>query len=126
MSTIIVCGRLGKDAELRTTTSGTKVAAFSVADKIGYGDKKRTQWIKCSLFGERAEKVAPYLTKGSLVEVIGTPQTEAWIKDNKANSTIAVSVSDVRLHGGGQAEGPKTYDASATSRDDPYDSEIPF
>lgn len=126
MSTIIVCGRLGKDAELRTTTSGTKIASFSVADDIGYGEKKRTQWIKCSLFGERAEKVVSYLTKGLMVEVIGVPQAEAWIKDDKAHGTIAITVSDVRFHGGGQKDRPVADSARATSRDDPYDSEIPF
>lgn len=125
MSTIIVCGRLGKDAELKTTSKGTKIAAFSVADDIGYGDKKRTQWLKCSMFGERAEKVVSYLTKGLMVEVVGTPQVETWTKDGEARGSISITVSDVKFHGGGQKDRPVADNARATSRDDMND-DVPW
>ena len=37
-------GRVGADAELRTTQSGEKVLSFRVANDIGFGDRKTTQW----------------------------------------------------------------------------------
>ena len=36
-------GRVGADAELRTTQSGEKVLSFRVANDIGFGDRKTTQ-----------------------------------------------------------------------------------
>jgi single-strand DNA-binding protein len=39
----IAAGRIARDAELRTTQSGTSVCSFTVAVDAGYGDKKRTE-----------------------------------------------------------------------------------
>ena len=122
-----VTGRLGRDAELKTTTGGTKVLSFSIADDIGWGDKKRTQWIACALFGERAEKLAQYLTKGTLIEAHGVPSARAWKKkDGEPQASLELTVNEVKLHGGGNREDkPVADNARATSRDD-MDSEIPF
>ena len=102
MSTLIVTGRVGSDAETRELQSGKPVVSFSVADQQGWGDKKHTLWIKCAMFGDRAMKVAPYLTKGALVEVIGTPTVEAWVKkgDSTAQAALKLTVIEVKLHGG--------------------------
>lgn len=106
MATIVVVGRLGSDGELRETQGGTKVISFSVADDVGYGDKKKTIWMKCALFGKRAESLAQYLTKGTLVEVTGIPQVSAWIdkKNAEARAQIEVSVNELKLHGGGKRD----------------------
>ena len=55
MNKYIFNGNLGRDAEVRTTQSGKVVCRFSVAVQEGYGDNQRTKWVKCSLFGKRAE-----------------------------------------------------------------------
>jgi single-strand DNA-binding protein len=126
MSTLIVVGRLGGDAELKTTQGGTEVCSFSVAEDIGYGESKKTQWIKCSLFGKRAASLAPYLTKGSMVEVIGRPQVNVWKdKQGEARGNIEVAVSDINLHGGGSKDRPVADSARATQRSE-MDQEIPF
>lgn len=101
MATICATGRLGRDAELRTTQGGTKVLSFSIADEVGWGADKKTQWFQCSLFGKRAEALAQYLVKGSLVELSGTPELQTWEKAGKTNAAIKIAVSEVRLHGGG-------------------------
>ncbi len=65
---LIGVGRLGKDAELRYTGSGKPVVNMSVAWNYGKPDqdgRKPSQWIDIALFGERGEKVAPYLKKGT-------------------------------------------------------------
>jgi single-stranded DNA-binding protein len=69
------------------------------------------------MFGERAEKLLPYLTKGSLVEVVGTPSVEAWIKkgDNTAQAALKMTVSEVKLHGGNQ-DGGKREDKPVADR----------
>ena len=126
MATICITGRLGKDAELRALQSGTQVASFSIADDVGYGEKKTTQWIQCALFGKRAEAVAPYLTKGTVVEVVGTPTVEGWEKNGKVSATIKVTVSDVRLHGGGQKRDEPVADKGRATRGRDDGDSIPF
>lgn len=64
--------RIGKDAELRYTASNEPVANLSLAFNYGRkGDdgKRPTQWIEASIWGKRAESLAPYLLKGKQVDV---------------------------------------------------------
>ncbi|VFR32431.1 Single-stranded DNA-binding protein [plant metagenome] len=66
--------RIGRDAELRYTTDGTQVASLSLAFSYGKKDpntkQKPTQWVDGALWGQRAESLAPYLLKGTLVYVV--------------------------------------------------------
>ena len=64
--------RLGRDAEIRTTSQGESVATLALA--FSYGRKgsdgnRPTQWVDAALWGKRAEALAPYLLKGGLVSV---------------------------------------------------------
>jgi single-strand DNA-binding protein len=131
MATFSMTGRIGKDAELRETTGGTQVCTFSAAYDTGYGDKKVTNWVKAVIFGKRASALAPHLTKGKLVEFVGTPVIATW-KDKKTNeprAQIEVSVLEVTLHGGGKSEDdrPVADKGRATRGNDFDDSDsIPF
>ena len=61
--------RLGRDAELRYTQNNDPVASLSLAynhSKPGQDGKRPTTWIDATLWGKRAESLAPYLTKGVL------------------------------------------------------------
>lgn len=60
--------RLGADVELRYTNDGTPVAELRAAwnhGRKGDDGKRPTQWASLSLWGDRAEKLAPYLLKGA-------------------------------------------------------------
>jgi len=65
--------RLGRDAEVRHTSDGMAVANLALAYNYGKKDadgKRPTQWIDASLWGERATKLAQYLTKGTQISVV--------------------------------------------------------
>lgn len=67
---LIGVGRLGQDAQLRYTGDNTPVANLNVAwnyGRAGSDGKRPTQWLEAALFGDRAEKLAPYLKKGTSV-----------------------------------------------------------
>lgn len=71
---VILSGNLGANSELRYTKSGTPILTFSLAvnDRVPNGDGTwgdYTNWPDCSMFGKRAEALAPYLTKGVKVTV---------------------------------------------------------
>lgn len=128
MSFLFLTGRIGQDAELRSTQGGTKVVSFSVADDVGFGDKKTTQWIKCALFGERAEKLAKYLTKGTSVEVMGNPSINSYEGKNGHKAELQCRVIEVKLMGGGKRDDAPVADkgrATAPQNDDVND-DIPF
>lgn len=105
MNKILFTGNLGHDCEVKTLPSGQIITNFDVAVTIGYGDNKRTEWRGCSIWGERGEKLAPYLTKGTKVGISGTPTCEFWIgkQSGEPNGKITVRVDDVTLLGGQDA-----------------------
>lgn len=68
MASLIGLFTLGRDAELRTTAQGEQVASLALAcqyGRKGADGKRPTQWVDGALWGERAAKLAEYLTKGS-------------------------------------------------------------
>ena len=64
MNVITFDGRLTKDAELKQLQTNT-VCNFDVACNIGYGDRKKTIYLRCDLWNKRAESLHSYLKKGN-------------------------------------------------------------
>ncbi len=131
-------GRLGRGADLRQGDSPSKsVANFSVAVNVGFGEKKRTLWIGCALWGERAEKLAQYLTKGTAVTVSGDVDLRTYDKkDGTTGAEITCNVQRLTLQGGGEradndppqtlAERSQGKAPSSAAVDDFGDDQIPF
>lgn len=94
-------GRLGADAELRTTQSGEKVLGFRVANDVGFGDRKTTQWVECSLWGRRGESISQFMTKGKQVCVSGELTLREFQKrDGSPGFGLSVRVNEVDFMGG--------------------------
>lgn len=94
-------GRLGADGELRTTQSGEKVLGFRVANDVGFGERRTTQWVECSVWGRRAESLAPHMTKGKQVVVSGELTLREYEKrDGTRGAGLAVRVNDLDFVGG--------------------------
>ena len=110
MSIVHISGRIGRDAEIRTV-GDSEVANFSVAENIGFGDKKSTQWWSCALWGSRGAKLAQYLTKGSAVTVCGEVSVREYDgKDGTRKWELTCRVMDVALQGsrGDTADAPSS------------------
>lgn len=99
MKSITIAGNIGKDAEVRTMQDGTKVAGWTVAVDDGWGEKKRTIWFDCSMFGVRGEKLAQHINKGGKICVSGEFST----REHNGVTYPTIRVSDVTLQGGGQS-----------------------
>ena len=97
-------GRLGRDCETRFTQSGMAICSFSVAVDYGYGDNKGTNWIRCSLFGKRAEGNLPqYLLKGTQVGISGELRVREYEDNEGARRTsVEVNVNTLDLLGSKQ------------------------
>lgn len=103
MNVITLAGQLGKDAETRYSQDGKAITSFSVADSQ-FGDKPAIWW-SCAIFGERGDKLAPYLKKGQAVTVVGQiTEREYTNKDGQKVKTFDVRVNDVALQGGKKAD----------------------
>lgn len=126
MKNITILGNITRDATVRTTQGGDKVAGFSVAVSDGFGQAKRSMFFDCSLWGARGEKLAPMLTKGSKVCVTGDLST----REHEGRTYLTIRAADVTLAGGGQREerapiNDRAMQAPASVADDLGD-DLPF
>lgn len=96
-----ITGNLGKDAEVKSLPSGTTVCEFSLAVKSGYGDKEKTNWANCVIFGKKAEGRLPeFLKKGAQVAISGELELQEWENDKGKGSKLSLVVSELDLIGG--------------------------
>ena len=82
---VILVGNLGADPEIRSLTSGDRVANLRIATSESWRDrssgerKEKTEWHRVVVFNENIVKVCEqYLRKGAKVYVEGAIQTRKW------------------------------------------------
>lgn len=99
-------GRLGRDSEVKYIPSGTAVLEFSLAVDTGFGDKKTSFWLKCSMFGDRGQKLSQYLLKGQQVIVSGefSPR-EYQAGDGTTKVSLELRINAVEMICGKQQDG---------------------
>lgn len=109
MIQIFGLARVGRDVEVRYTQGGDAVASVSLAFDYGRkGDdgKKPTAWLDASLWGKRAEALAPYLVKGTKVTVVcEDAHIETFKKsDGTEGVKLVARITAIDLAGGGQQQ----------------------
>jgi single-strand DNA-binding protein len=97
INVMVFAGNVGGDMELRHTPNGKIIGAFNVAVNQGWGDNKKTSWVTCKMFNDRAEKIAPYIKKGMLVTVSGELLIDEWKKEEVKYTKVCCIVNDVQL-----------------------------
>lgn len=138
MNLLAMTGNLGRDAEVRQAGSST-VCSFAVALSSGWGDKKTTTWVNCSLFGKQAEGTLPtYLKKGQQVALSGELSTREYqAKDGTMKTSIDMRVGTIDLIGKrddgaaqGQHQQATAQHRSPTTHSNPavdnFDVDLPF
>lgn len=118
-----ITGNLTRDAELGSTASGMYVLRMCVAvndrAKNAQGEyEDRTNYIDCVMFGNRAQGVAPYLTKGTKVAIEGKLRWSQWEKDGQKRSKVEVAISSIEFMS--RAEKPRREQSAL------YDDDMPF
>lgn len=134
LNKVMIIGRLGKDPEVRYTTSGQNVASINVATDFKWTNKagekqEKTEWHRVKAWGKLGDLVAQYLAKGSQVCVEGRLETSEYTDKTgvKKWSTEIVADEIVFLgsKGDGAARGAGGLGASAGPREARQD-DIPF
>lgn len=98
---VILVGRLGRDPELRYSSSGMPIANLRIATDESYVDRdgnkvERTEWHTVVVFQRAAENCANFLSKGSLVYVEGSLQTRKW-QDQQGQDRYTTEVKAQRV-----------------------------
>lgn len=132
----ILIGRLGKDPELRYTTSGKPVASFSLATTNRWSGQdgqrqESTTWHNIVAWGKQAEFCKEYLTKGREIYVEGRIENRSYDdKDGNKKYISEIVVETIqfignRPAGAGAPGGDGTEAVPAPSRSS-SDDDLPF
>ena len=97
MNKLIIKGNLTKDIDVKTTSNGTLVGEFTVANNERVGENEVTTFIKCVMFGERVEKVCPYLLKGTKVLVDGRLEVKTVVNEQLYNTYVSLYVNELDI-----------------------------
>jgi single-strand DNA-binding protein len=96
---------LGRDSELKYSSSGSPILNFAAAYDVGFGENKKTQWIDCVIFGKKAEALVDHLTKGKQVQISARDvRIETWQKNDGTGEgfKLCCTVDDVKFCRNGQ------------------------
>lgn len=105
LNLVQIIGNLGNDPDLRRTQSGIAVLSMSVAVTESWADgqgnkQERTEWIRCSLWGNRGEALQQYLRKGSKVYIQGSFRTSKYQdREGVDRTSVEVTVREIILLG---------------------------
>jgi single-strand DNA-binding protein len=132
MNVLAATIRLGSDADLRFTPENTAVAQFNGALQSGYGKNAKTTWLRCTVWGKKAEAVAPMLLKGTQIAITGEiTLNEYQDKQGQTKSSLECRIQDVTLLGKRDNElkpagEPKKADGFQPDPFDEIENDIPF
>lgn len=100
--TVMITGRLGRDAEVKSYGDGKMLVSFSVGSGRGFGEKANTMWFKCTSFKKSEQTLCQngHLNKGALVSVMGELGQDTWVNNEGVTKvTDTINVSDLVLLG---------------------------
>lgn len=94
--------RIGNEPVLRFTAKNEPLIDLNLAYNYGKKDetgKQPTQWINATLWGTRAEKLAPYLVKGKQIYVaLNELHNENYTrKDGSPGTTLKARVTELQF-----------------------------
>ena len=147
MNRVVLVGRLTKDPELRTTSSGISQTRFTLAvNRRGTGQdgQREADFISCVAWRGTAEAIAKYLKKGRELAVEGRIQTGSYdAQDGTKRYSTDVVVDNFTFIGSGSGantndidNGPSNDIATTDISEDPFkdfgdevalsDDDLPF
>ena len=105
MNKIIIIGNLGRDPEMRYSTSGNPMTSFSVAENRRYTtaageQREQTEWFNCTAFGRLADTCNQYLTRGQQVYIEGRLSSRQYERrDGAPGFSLDVMVLEMQMLG---------------------------
>ncbi|NLC71713.1 MAG: single-stranded DNA-binding protein [Desulfuromonadaceae bacterium] len=117
---VILIGNLGKDPDLRYTTSGTAVANFTVATSERFKDRngdqqERTEWHNIVAWRGLAEVCGKYLKKGKQVYIEGKIQSRSYDdRDGNKRYITEIVADQMQMLGRAGDDGDSPYQRSGT------------
>ncbi len=113
LNKVMLLGRLGRDPEVRYTSSGKAVATFTLATSYRWrnqdgNDQESTEWHRVVAWGRLGEICGEYLSKGKQVYLEGRIQSREWEdQDGNKRTTVEIVATDMIMLGTGSGQGQR-------------------
>ncbi len=111
-------GNITKDLILRSTTSGKYVCEFSIAINEGYGDNQRTTYVNIVVWGNQAENIVKYCSKGSKVGVSGNLRIDKYQVNNENKYKTYILANHVEFLDSKKNSSVQTFEVSDSIPDE--------
>jgi len=95
---IILVGNVGRDPDIKTTQSGTKVVNLSLATNRRTKDEdgtERTDWHRLTLWDRLAEVSAEWVQKGDRIYIEGRLEYDSYERDGVRIPTAEIHVREM-------------------------------
>ena len=92
LNSVVLVGRMTKDAELRYTPQNQAVATFSLAVNRNFksqNGEREADFINCVIWRQQAENLASWAKKGALIGIVGRIQTRNY--ENQQGQRVYVT-----------------------------------
>lgn len=126
--TTIITGRVGRDPEMKYTQQGKAVTNFSVA--VSQGKDRPAKWFSISCWERLAEVAHKYVTKGMVVECVGSIKAKAYVnKKGDLQASLELTARNIEFHSASQnGAGESDYTSPANDFNPPPRNmdDIPF
>jgi len=100
-----VRGNVG-NVDLKYLPDGKPVLEFSLASNDrGKGGVEVTTWVRCAVFGPRAEALAKVIDKGASLMVVGPLSVREFESQGAKRFSVGVKVDQLDFCGGGKGKG---------------------
>ncbi len=105
MMKLVLIGNVGNAPEMKYTANGDAILRFNVASNSREKDAQDeyrdvTEWVRCTLFGKRAESLSQYIVKGTRVYVDGRLSARPWTdREGVVRSGLELMVGEIELVG---------------------------
>ena len=100
MNKVIEIGRLTKDPEITTSTSGTTFARFSIAvdRRFKKEGEPEADFFNCTAFGKTAEFISAWIKKGTKVAIVGRLQNNNYTnKEGQKVYEVRIMVEEIEF-----------------------------
>ena len=100
MNKVMLIGNLTKDPEIKTTTTGKKVASFALAINDGKDQNGAdvVQYFNLNAWDKTADVIEKYVKKGHKIMASGRLKNRSWDKpDGTKGYATDITVSDIEL-----------------------------
>ena len=135
MNKVMLIGNVGRDPEVKITTTGTKKVSFSLATSQKYKDaageyKEKTQWHNIVCWGKLGDLIEKMIFKGSSLFIEGEITHRKWEDKNGIQKTITeINGNNFQILGARTNEQKRDQNQSSTQDNyvsDNEDDDLPF